>query len=315
VTPNFGTFGVDIFFIISGFVMALIISSGQSPLAFAISRIARIVPLYWTLTSALLLLILTKPSLVSKSLAESASTVTYLKSLFFIPYFGAEGCGLKPLVCVGWTLNYEMFFYSIIFLSISLFRSHSLKVASLFLTLAYAVGISTEHEVARSFLSNEIILEFIFGFVVFFIYRTQRFETLSPILLITIVVASYCFLAYTEASGTMMTNRLFSFGIPAFLLTTAFILLEKTLPKNNGVIRLCESLGDASYATYLTHWWVIVAIRKIMGEKFDLIDPYSATGALLATLVALVVGHITYSVVDRPLSRKVRSQLATLFRR
>ena len=221
---------------------------------------------------------------------------------------------MKPLLCVGWSLNYEMAFYLIILISILLFKSHSLKAASFFLSLVYAIGITTEHEITQSFFGNEIFFEFALGFAVFYIYKAGRFDEIPTIFLAMTVAASYFFLASTEAAEAMTSSRLFRFGIPAFFLTAAFILLEKRLPKNNQILKLLESLGNASYATYLTHWYVIVAIRKIAGEKLQLIDPYSASGALISIIAALIVGQITYNLIDRPLSRQVKSRLSTLIR-
>ena len=54
VNPDFGQFGVDIFFVISGFVMTLIVENGQKPATFLLKRVLRILPLYWILTTCLL---------------------------------------------------------------------------------------------------------------------------------------------------------------------------------------------------------------------------------------------------------------------
>ena len=81
--PRFGKFGVDIFFVISGFVMSLIIANGESSVRFAVNRIARIVPLYWVLTTAVLVLAWIHPALLDSTTAD---IFNYLKSLFFIPY-------------------------------------------------------------------------------------------------------------------------------------------------------------------------------------------------------------------------------------
>ena len=89
VNPNFGSFGVDIFFVLSGFVIALVVSNKQSAKVFAISRLTRIVPLYWLLTTLLLFVIFFIPQYVHEATVASATFINYLKSLFFIPYFDA----------------------------------------------------------------------------------------------------------------------------------------------------------------------------------------------------------------------------------
>lgn len=86
--PQFGSFGVDIFFVISGFVMAMVIANGESARAFSVSRLSRIVPLYFILTTCLLLLAALKPELLNST---TANLTNYIKSLFFIPYFKENG--------------------------------------------------------------------------------------------------------------------------------------------------------------------------------------------------------------------------------
>ena len=95
---------------ISGFIMVLT-SSNAAPRDFAVRRIIRIVPLYWTLTGALMLLALWKP----EAFRATAASLEYLvKSLLFIPYPNpGQGGQLFPLLVPGWSLNLEMFFYAV----------------------------------------------------------------------------------------------------------------------------------------------------------------------------------------------------------
>lgn len=116
VNPDYGQFGVDIFFVISGFVMTLIVENGQKPATFLLKRVLRILPLYWILTTCLLILAIIKPELLNST---TANFTNYVKSIFFIPYFKENG-SLSPLLALGWTLNYEVFFYACIWLSILL---------------------------------------------------------------------------------------------------------------------------------------------------------------------------------------------------
>jgi exopolysaccharide production protein ExoZ len=134
---NIGIIGVDIFFVISGFIMILTTSGeARSPLSFWRDRLVRIVPLYWLATF----------SLVGLSLIGLAPTGLHgwdlqdlLASLLFIPEVRADGAGM-PILFVGWTLNYEMFFYLLFGLAL-LLRNQLLSVVALtglFLGLAIA---------------------------------------------------------------------------------------------------------------------------------------------------------------------------------
>src|SRR5215467_2504234 len=106
---NLGAAGVDLFFVISGFVMVYssesLFGRPNAPATFLLRRIVRIVPLYWLMTSVMLAYVLARgfgPSDASPQLA--------LASYFFIPYRRPSGA-MDPLYGIGWTLNYEMFFY------------------------------------------------------------------------------------------------------------------------------------------------------------------------------------------------------------
>ena len=109
-TTAFGNTGVDLFFVISGFIMVVTVTERpQSPSQFFRHRVARIVPLYWLVTLAVFTLALVAPVLLQSTKANPAEL---LKSLAFIPYPRSDG-QMHPLVFVGWTLNYEMMFYAL----------------------------------------------------------------------------------------------------------------------------------------------------------------------------------------------------------
>lgn len=108
--PWFGGFGVDIFFVLSGFVMCYITDSGESGKEFFLRRIARIVPLYWALTLITFVIAWLKPTLFNSTTADLGNL---FKSLLFIPYVKENG-SISPIIPVGWTLNYEVYFYLLI---------------------------------------------------------------------------------------------------------------------------------------------------------------------------------------------------------
>jgi peptidoglycan/LPS O-acetylase OafA/YrhL len=105
-----GAFGVDIFFIISGFIIAYMVSKNTEN--FLIKRIIRIVPLYFLATVAMTLTVMFFSGFLDN---RTISISGFIKSILFIP--GPENSGL-PILIQGWSLNYEMFFYVIMFLCI-----------------------------------------------------------------------------------------------------------------------------------------------------------------------------------------------------
>ena len=104
--PPFGAFGVDIFFVVSGFVMVLTTQARTTPAKFLGDRIARIVPLYWVITTPKVGLKLAIPTLG----ALKFNLAHVLPSYAFFPWLDQLG-DPYPVVYVGWTLNYEMLFY------------------------------------------------------------------------------------------------------------------------------------------------------------------------------------------------------------
>jgi exopolysaccharide production protein ExoZ len=302
--PEFGSFGVDIFFVISGFVMAMIITGGQSPYTFAISRLARIVPLYWILTTGLLLLAAVKPELLNSTTADLGN---YLKSLFFIPYVKENGL-LRPMLHVGWTLNYEMFFYACLLVAIIAARRFYLPLTLLLLVLAYGVVGQSQNEVAAGFFGSTLLFEFGFGLCAFELYRRRWLEAAGKPALIVAALLSYGLMAVVQVAD-VDGPRWLVFGVPSVLLVLALTSLEGALfSRNSRGIRVLASIGDASYATYLSHFYVVEVFRKIAAQKFHLLDPYTPSGVLLIVLCSLLVGQVLYVLVDRPLSRYCRDK-------
>ena len=302
--PRFGYFGIDIFFVISGFVIALIVTNKESASHFAISRITRIVPIYWLLTTILLIGICVLPQYFANATIAHANFQNYIKSLFFIPYFGANG--MYPLLSVGWTLNYEMFFYICVWLSLLITKRYVLVAAFFLLLLSYLIfGNYFDIEVMEEFFGKEVIFEFILGFFAYFLYSVKFFKMKANILFFIIALTTYILMAYFESIG-YSGNRLLLYGIPSSLLVLSVTKLEALFHnQKNLLISIFINLGDASYATYLTHWFVIVFFREIFYKKFDFYNFYSITGVFITIIIVLLVGQFTYKYLDRPLNKKL----------
>lgn len=296
--PNFGTFGVDIFFVLSGFVIAMVLANRQPAYLFALNRIIRIVPLYWTLTTLLLAIALIAPQLLNST---TANFYNYAKSLFFIPYFKENGT-LRPVLAVGWSLNYEMFFYLCVWTSILITKRHYLKLSCILVTLAYALfGFYSENRVVSAFFSNAEILEFLLGICAFKVHTSGYFSSLPKVIPAAIAIASYLFMIIAETLIHNL-NELIVYGIPSFFLLLSMLNMEEIFSKpGNLAVDLFTSMGDASYATYLSHYYIIEAMRKIIYQKFDLINPYTPMGVLLILILSLLLGQLLYKFVDKPL--------------
>src|SRR3954453_23077189 len=104
--------GVDVFFVISGFIMvhasARLFGAPDGGRIFLARRVARIVPIYWAVTTLYLAIALAGPEFLNREFLDWPYVVA---SYLFVPVTRPDGL-VQPLYGLGWTLNYELFFYA-----------------------------------------------------------------------------------------------------------------------------------------------------------------------------------------------------------
>ena len=306
----FGGFGVDIFFVISGFVMALIIANGTNAIKFGIGRVARILPLYWLVTSILFILILYKPGATDLPMFDATTTENYLKSIFFIPYLGASDSGIKPILGVGWTLNYEMLFYMCIFLCLTTLTRHVVSLTTILLVAIYSLSQLSDNKIIFEFHGSLIIFEFILGFLAFSIFRLGVLKYIPFIVYVFTCILTYALMVYSNIA--LEKDPFLLIAISSFLLVISFVALENKFNPSNLVTILFAKLGDASYSTYLTHWFSVVALINI-NNRLNLFEFQSLSGVIITVIIALIVGQITYIIADKPLHLFSKRLLTKIF--
>ncbi len=159
--PAFGLYGVDLFFVLSGF--DVLRSLGAGPSRFLTRRMIRIIPFYWLCTIGLYLLASVRPDWLHSTRPDPGNLT---KSLLFIPYRKESGA-VQPLLFLGWTLNYEMFFYLIFGLILKFrCRKPALCVAAILALLTFLGSLFAPTSVPTAFYSAPIILEFALGILV-----------------------------------------------------------------------------------------------------------------------------------------------------
>jgi len=287
----YGPFGVDLFFVISGFVMVYsserLFGQPDAPIKFFARRFVRIVPLYWAATAILVWFVV-----------PYASTKAVLGSLFFTPRIPSEA----PLLYVGWTLIFEMFFYTVF--AIALFAQRRVAVvagASVFLisfTLLFgaAPGLSAHAPAASgiAYLADSIIIEFLFGMVIALVYRAGG--RLPIWATIGLLVAGVIWLAATAPA----VPRLYSSGIAAALIVAALSLSSMSSPKGSRLVRGVVFLGDISYSLYCTHLLSFSFVAWIVAGLA--IGPIGHAWAYMSVMLAtgLVVAAGTYLLFEKP---------------
>jgi len=282
------TAGVDLFFVISGFVMMLLCDGqfGSPGIArhFLTRRIIRIVPSYWFFTALLAALLLIEPTVTRNTVLTAPIAIS---SFLFVPWPRTDGL-LNPLLSQGWTLNYEAFFYGAFALAL-LARRGALLLAAGFVALVMAGPLIPDEWFAASFYADPIILEFLAGMGLAKLYLSgKRIGRLEAIALLALAVA-----VAVAASGWPETPIVIAFGIPALLLAAAAILHSEA-GESGPLRRFGEALGDASYALYLSHPFVVNGIDRLLG---------AGAGALIVALAASIAfALIFHRYIEAPVT-------------
>ena len=299
---SFGASGVDIFFVISGFIMWITTArTPVNPVEFMVRRIIRIVPLYWALTIGMVLIWCVVPNLF-KTLDIEASTL--IKSLLFIPSLSSSFPGnIYPLLIPGWTLNYEMFFYLLFSLNL-LFRQ---RIGLVFLTLTIVLLVVTGiafgpfESAASIFYTSPVLLEFIAGVLVGDMWLRMRTTSTGIGGLLLFVAGWVLLIGNGELGWSKYLTILGALFIVAGSLSPLFLKISS--PK-------LKMLGDATYSIYLTHIFTLGLTRFIwlhaFGTKNDFWDAaaYATTSMLLCTAVGIYV----YRKIEKPTTRYLNAK-------
>ncbi|MDR6289985.1 exopolysaccharide production protein ExoZ [Inquilinus ginsengisoli] len=291
--------GVDIFFVLSGFIMMLVAEKKPRRSEFLASRIARVVPIYWFYTLLLVAAAIIAPSILRWT---TLTPELVLKSLFFIPYHHPVDGKIQPLLAQGWTLHYEMLFYIVFAALISLSAAARIGATLLiFAALLALPAIFGSGAAIVDFLSDTIILEFAAGMALHVVYRrgwvTPQAAAAAAVALIAIVwgLGSGA-LAPLAAGYDQQQVRFLFWGIPAVL--SVFVFLSLPTP-NNLIVRFLRQIGDASYTMYLCHTFIIGVMTTIWAKLGFTPGPAFTLGVVFPVVV--VGSLVAYAVIERPL--------------
>jgi exopolysaccharide production protein ExoZ len=282
-----GAFGVDLFFVISGFIVCHV--AAADPGQFIVKRIFRVVPLYWLCTIALFGLALAAPQLMGATRGDAAEL---LKSLLFVPFVKSNG-NVHPLLYLGWTLNYEMLFYGLFALALALAprRSHAAAVGALL--ALFALGRAVEFDnVALKFWTAPIVIEFVFGIAAYHVWRSGVLARVPALAAVAIALGAWLLMASLRADDTM---RPWLWGLPATVVFLATLSLERRWH----VPALWLLIGNASYSLYLTHAYVVQALQKKV-MPLDSFAPLKVALMVLAVALCCALAVACFRLIERP---------------
>lgn len=287
-----GNFGVDLFFVVSGFVIYYSVhGKAVTPLSFLSRRLERIVPPYLLLTSALFGAMLALPGLFHSS---PPSLDHFVRSALFLSFTGYQ----NPLLYVGWTLEYEMFFYvlaaGMLALGWSAFRKLPV-IMCVFVFFGMALGWLGLKAPSLIFLANPMLLEFCLGFLAASILLTRKVDWAVATSLIGLTV-----LLLVADPG----HRFIVAGIPAMALLGACLRWSSRVNLPGSVTRGLVFLGNASYAIYLVQVVSLPMAARLLAGMGARLEP--AAFVLLAIGMTLCLGCLFFRLVERPVLNYVR---------
>jgi exopolysaccharide production protein ExoZ len=295
---RFGACGVDIFFVISGFIIYSVTygreprNPEQAPL-FLLKRFIRIFPLYWICLLATLALWCS--GYFYRSLHIDANI--FASSVLLFP-------GRKLVVGVAWTLVYEMYFYYVFAITLYIRNARiSVLTTTVFICAGFFWSKLLPEGSFKDFLSNPIALEFCFGLILAHFIHCQslggiwlRYMWLPGLIL---MAGGAAFAENKGSTAGLASNvRYLAWGLPALLVTVSFIRMQFDKSR---LTKIFLPIGDASYSIYLTHPTMMTLFASLI--RFHILKPiaYPIILPLLFVMVCIVFGFLIHYFIERPI--------------
>lgn len=312
---NYGSVGVDIFFVISGFIITIVsrhyAQKGQAGLFF-LKRAIRVIPVYWLVSLFVIIhYLLNDP-------AHLPAAPVLWKTFLFFPFFD-KTIFTEPIIFIGWTLSFEMLFYLVVAISMRVSSKRYIIITILFFIATITIQyFSRSSKSMLVFLGNPIILEFLLGIGggLLYLRREKPGPALFGVMLVTGAgwLLATIFTGYHDISQASLTMegqlslwRVFIWGIPSALLVTGAAILERKtrLP----VSSFWVNMGNASYSIYLIH----IPFLQALYMRWDRwgISTWIWPDMLIIIMLVLILlaGYIFYSFIERPLLHWLQKQL------
>lgn len=306
---DIGNAGVDLFFVISGFVMVVVthnqFQNSSAIKNFLYHRISRIYPIYWLFTLFLLSIHFVFPHAVSQ-LPDQQSYIW--KSLFLIPQ------NQLPLITLGWTLIHEMYFYLIFTLFLFFPEKYFIKLLGIWSLLIVIGNILLHHYPSFSspailLITHPLTFEFIAGCIIAKLYYAGVSAKSDIFFWLAIILLVISFEFFSHFGSGIIANiengvtRVLMFGIASALLVYAVVGFESC-----GVLfpKVLRSIGDSSYSIYLSHIFILSTLGRIY-SKMPWHNVFIHIAFIItAILVVIMLGKYSYVYLEQPIIRASR---------
>lgn len=307
-----GMVGVDLFFVISGFIMVHVAWSFRRGFGavgeFLFARATRIYPLYWFVSFLTLGVWFWRPEIVFSSLGGAPD---FLKSFLLIPD------NRPPFLAIGWTLIHEMFFYLIFALALVFKTKFMLPFLCLW-AIALGFGIMNGLHDLSPFLEilfNPLSYEFLLGAFAAWILKMYHGPLAKIALTLGVITSITCLVLAFDRHGGMpatFADRATLFSVPCALIVYGLSAIEvhgKILSK------ALSKLGDWSYSLYLTH----ILSLSLFGRVWKKIEqPGIVDNIIVLSLMpifAIFIAWLCYRLVEKPMLNLAKKARGTMFPR
>lgn len=291
--------GVDVFFVISGFIMwSTTVHRRVTTRAFLEARLIRIAPLYWTILAAFWGILALERGIGG---APSAWDVTRAAS--FIPYYEPTTGLIAPYLTPGWTLTYEMIFYAVFAVALTFGRK---EIRLAFVGVAFVAMMALRFRFGTSDpvlfrLTSPLFFEFLAGMLVAEIFGTLRDSPLLPLCGAVALGATGIFATFVSWPDFFGLPRILDFGVPAALVVFGVVAFEGPIARRpNGALK---RVGDASYSLYLVHEPYMHLVQPHLAASG--LGPWMQGAIHLAG--SLAAGLLCHAHVEKPLTRAIKA--------
>jgi exopolysaccharide production protein ExoZ len=287
-----GAAGVDVFFVISGFIIWTVASEGEATAGvFFWRRLTRVAPAYWAATGAVIVIALAWPTLMRQVTLSPAHVAL---SLVFVQHIDPRGLPF-PVLPPGWSLNYEALFYLLV--TLTLLAPTALRFRLILAALVAVIAFGVLDPPAYYLGANMMMLQFAAG--VWLARRRQLGLRTPPRVGVALIVTGVALLAAMGLAGLRSDLwRPILWGAPAAMIVAGALALEpvRALAPPKPLLRL----GDASYAIYLCHFVAVAAAARLVGVAVWPFVP-------LAIALSLAAGMVFHHAIERPLIAGARA--------
>jgi exopolysaccharide production protein ExoZ len=296
-SPHLGDFGVEIFFVISGFIMWHTTAAAEiSTFEFWRRRVIRVVPLYWIFLLCLVIISLSGIKVLNSTVITPENAI---KSFLFIPHYHATQNIIAPILIPGWSLNYEMFFYFLFGLSLLVpkRRTRAMLLGAILLGLVLLGFVMQQKSALMITYTGSGLLKFFDGMVLAMICRAKRLG--GAILGVTLISIG---LISRSIFGSSYIGALDGFvGLSPALVVGGSLGLETAARRMPSFV--LHTIGNASYSIYLSHLFFL-RLSELVSRHFLLLGSSTALDTIyvaVALAFAITGGVMVYRLIERPI--------------